>query len=108
MLNHDTYAGSPFPFTAKPGDTNLDTSVDTADYPVRWVGAHPAQATWYRADFNDDNSVDTYDYNIWLNHVGSGSGSGVASGASVPEPSGMALISMLGCTVGASLRLRRR
>jgi hypothetical protein len=106
FVNYDTYAGSSFPFTAKPGDVNLDTSVDSADYFDHWVGVPSGQATWYRSDFNDDNSVDTYDYNIWLSHIGSGSGSGLGSD-DVPEPSVLALASLLGSILGSRLGVRR-
>jgi hypothetical protein len=85
-----------------PGDYNQNGAVDAADY-VLWRKGDLA------ADSNGDTIVDQTDYNFWVANFGIarpsfGGGSGL-SGASVPEPSSIAilmlgLIGIYGCRRG--------
>ncbi len=76
-----------------PGDYNLDSLVDAADYTV-WrdtLGATVPNGTG--ADGNNDGMITSLDYNIWKNNYGSSlpaAGSLVAG--AVPEPGAMALL----------------
>jgi hypothetical protein len=65
-INHDFYTGT-FSFTAIPGDTNLDGTVDFTDFQTWRSNVGGANTRWQDGDFNDDEVVDGADYVIWLN-----------------------------------------
>jgi hypothetical protein len=83
---------------ASNGDYNGDGIVDASDYTV-WKNAFGTANS--AVDGNGNGVVDAADYTIWRDHLGlhvSG------SGAAVPEPSGMALLSVAGILMCAGRR----
>ena len=77
------------------GDYNLDGQVDSADFTV-WRNTLGQTGSNLAADGNGDRIVNAADYQLWKTHFGSTStGSGGTAGAgSVPEPAGLALVSI--------------
>jgi hypothetical protein len=94
--------GSSLTLTAEmiPGDANGDGDVDDKDASILGANWRSTTATWETGDFNNDNKVDDKDAAIMAAHWGEH-----APGASVPEPSTIALL--LGA-VAALLVWRRR
>jgi T5SS/PEP-CTERM-associated repeat protein len=91
------------------GDFNVDGKVDAADYTV-WRKSTGLNVTRFTsADADGSGLIDNADYTIWRSHFGLATGAGSASGAfaatTVPEPSSLALLSLLTC---AMLVQRRR
>jgi arylsulfatase A-like enzyme len=92
-----------------PGDFNLDSTVDAADYVLwRFEVAHQTTGAQLSADANGDGIVDDADYQIWRRNFGRTSGSPVqrsdsqrVSGAiaeSVAPPRGLRLPALDGET----------
>jgi hypothetical protein len=81
-----------YPLYAMPGDLNLDTRIDLADF-VSW---RKGQGTTYTAT----------DYNAWRASFGqtTGSGSDAIAGAAVPEPTNLLVVLL----VFALARIHRR
>ena len=91
---------TPGDWTAHPGDSNLDDSVDVFDlsdlannYQV------PGFVDWTKADYDLSGSVDVFDLAILANNYGWTAG----GGAPVPEPATLGLIAL-----GALAVIRRR
>ena len=72
------------------GDYNNDNEVNAPDYNV-WRDTF-GSTTELDADGNLDGIVNAPDYNIWRDRFGSTADDGDGAGASVPEPSGLALV----------------
>lgn len=82
------------PFSFQPGDYNLDTRVDSADYD-QWRSEFGNSVTspGDGADGNRDGVVDAADYVVWRgNAVIQGSFGANVSGATVPEPGTLTLL----------------
>ncbi|MCA9266312.1 MAG: PQQ-dependent sugar dehydrogenase, partial [Planctomycetales bacterium] len=65
------------------GDTNLDDTVDDADYAMLRANLFNGQTGWSAGDFNGDGLTDGQDFNLWLTHRGM---SGSHFETAVPEP----------------------
>ena len=50
------------------GDSNLDGSVDAADWTIVSANLFTDNPLWCAGDFNTDGAVDGSDVNVWLNH----------------------------------------
>jgi hypothetical protein len=99
--------------TSVPGDYNGDHEVNAADY-IIWRKFFPNNsglATVSMGDGTGDGNVLAADYDYWRarfgNVSGSGAGSGLASGAAVPEPS-MAVLAVWACLAFAMRRSLRK
>ncbi|MFO0789992.1 MAG: PEP-CTERM sorting domain-containing protein [Pirellulales bacterium] len=78
------------------GDYNGDNVVNAQDYNVWRGGLGNNIAPGTGADGNGNGVIDAADYVVWRDHLGTaGAGSG-SSLASVPEPSGLALLALIG------------
>jgi serralysin len=75
------------------GDYNLDGTVDAADYSV-WRNTLGQSGSSLAADGNGDGRVDAADYALWKTHFGTSAGGGSLVAGSVPEPAGLALLSI--------------
>jgi hypothetical protein len=84
---------------ALPGDFNLDSAVDAADYVV-WRDTLGQSGAGLAADGDASGTIDAGDYDVWRAHFGNTAGSGAGSGtkdsasAFVPEPSASASTAM--------------
>ena len=79
----------------QPGDVDGDLDVDLTDYNIIKSNLGNTGATLATGDLNGDGSVDLKDFEQWKKfypHPGSGAGSGLAGGGTVPEPSCMLLL----------------
>lgn len=94
------------------GDYNHNGIVDAADYDVwRKTESDLFLGAGYAADGNQDGYVDDLDYDIWRNAFGktSGSGSGAALTAAIPEPAVCSLMaSLIAVSCVGSARFRGR
>jgi hypothetical protein len=90
-------------------DFNGDGVVDLLDLAI-WKANKGITmgATVLQGDANGDGAVDGADYNIWFRNLGPfpGAGGGSGSGASVPEPTGLALL-FSGGLLAVAFRRRR-
>ncbi len=85
------------------GDYNDDGIVDAADYTV-WRDSLGQSGSGLAADGDGDGTVDADDYDLWKAHYGESTGGGSLAGtATVPEPTGLALL-----VVGSLILLARR
>ncbi len=78
------------------GDYNDNGIVDAADYVV-WRHTYAHTGEGLKADSNNDNVINETDYTAWREHFGqaglsSGTASGVADSANVPEPAPAVLL----------------
>jgi GH35 family endo-1,4-beta-xylanase len=95
-------------FNIGAGDFNFDGVVNAADYTI-WKDTL-GSTTDLRADANGDGMVDDADYQAWVNNFGTvyvASGAGASNSAAVPEPTGVALLTIGGLTLVAG-RCRRK
>jgi hypothetical protein len=86
------------------GDVNLDTAVDEKDLAI--FSAHyglSSGAEWTEGDFNFDGQVNSSDFAMLVSHFGQDLAS--LEAASVPEPTGIALVALTGAL--ATFRRRR-
>ncbi|MBN2022335.1 MAG: hypothetical protein JW809_06030 [Pirellulales bacterium] len=94
----DFYVGIPVEYP--PGDADRDGDVDKDDaarLAANWLLA--TGASWSQGDFNDDGKVDDLDLAI----LSANWGTGLPTGAAVPEPCVLAL-----CLAGLAMGLLRR
>ncbi|MCC7473971.1 MAG: S8 family serine peptidase [Pirellulales bacterium] len=84
------------------GDYNGDHVVDATDYTV-WRGVYGNSVTaGTGADGNGNGVIDAADYVIWRDHLGQMVGSG--STAAIPEPSCLALLTVVGVLAACKRR----
>lgn len=81
------------------GDYNNNGVVDAADY-VLWRNGGPLAN-----EVADPGTVSAQDYTEWRNRFGNVTGSGLGTGSSVPEPTGL-LLGVMALSVAASWRCR--
>jgi len=74
-----------------PGDANLDGLVDTLDFNSLAFNFGSSGRSWVDGDFNFDATVDTTDFDSLAANFGTALSTRAAQGATVPEPSGLAL-----------------
>src|SRR5262249_12523802 len=100
------------------GDANLDGTVDTVDFNLyaanySFPNQGPAFASadgapislWSRGDFNYSGTVDTVDFNLYVANFGrTTAGSTASESFLVPEPSSLAIVSILMLTPRRRLR----
>ncbi|MEM8680841.1 MAG: beta-propeller fold lactonase family protein [Planctomycetota bacterium] len=82
----------------KPGDANLDGTVDGNDFVLWNASKFSASLRWDNGDFNGDGVVDGNDFVLWNASKFTSSDT-----LAVPEPTGLA-----GCLLGVALWWRRR
>lgn len=88
------------------GDANLDGVVDLTDID-NWLAGAGTSKGWYFGDFDYSGTIDLTDIDAWLaGQGGQGAPLGAGSVSAVPEPSTLALLSVLTAVVGC-LWLRR-
>lgn len=92
-----------------PGDANLDSVVDTADYTL-WADNYlqANDATWRQGDFNLDGVVDAADYTVWADNYGRGVQSTMLQAAAVPEPAAWMLLASGTLCAGCAALVRAR
>jgi hypothetical protein len=88
-----------------PGDYNSDGKVDAGDYTV-WRNSLGMPGD-LRADGNGNEMIDDGDYAVWKTHYGDVYDIGGGALATVPEPTGIALLAM-GSVLCAGFHRRRR
>jgi T5SS/PEP-CTERM-associated repeat protein len=86
------------------GDYNHNGIVDAADY-IIWRRMLGQTGTGLAADGNGNGQIDSGDFDVWRAHFGqtAGSGSGVSTNATVPEPAS-ALMLLVGLLAMCSRR----
>jgi hypothetical protein len=85
------------------GDYNGDQIVDIQDYNFWRTNFGGAVSPGTGADGNGNGVIDAADYVVWRNNLSAGTG----SAAAVPEPSGLALLAIVGVLL-ARLRTGKR
>jgi hypothetical protein len=89
-------------------DYNGNGTIDGADYVVwRNTRGQMDEGDGLPADGNGNGIVDPFDYRIWRGNFGYG-GAGSATVLSVPEPSGLLVLSLAGLALVARSSLRNR
>jgi hypothetical protein len=93
------------------GDYNRNGAIDVADYDA-WRSAFGLTGPDLAADGNGDERIDAADFVMWRDNfggAGSGSGLGLSTAGTVPEPaSGLMLIAAVFSGVGVSRITRLR
>lgn len=87
------------------GDFNFDGAVDAADY-TAWRDSFGRTGAGLDTDGNIDGIVDELDFNLWAANFDAAPGSGALAQVAVPEPAGLALLTMGSLLVGVSARTR--
>jgi|GEM_PF-1310915 len=94
----------------RPGDTNLDGNVNFDDFLALSANFGKDFRDWARGDFDCNQTVDFPDFLLMSRHFGfsaEAEAAGIAETATVPEPTGCAMLSVLLCGL-ATLRKRRQ
>src|SRR5207244_4953289 len=90
------------------GDANLSGNVDTIDFNLLATNFSQTGKVWYDGDFNYSGTVDTIDFNLLASNFSQGLAPAAAGdiGSLVPEPAGIALLTL--ATGALAARRRRR
>ncbi len=101
-LRYDNTSATLIGYLALAGDANGDGTVDVSDFNVWNNNKFTNGTTWITGDFNGDGITDVSDFNIWnVNKFTS------VSLRTVPEPSALSLVWLIGAAM-ATLSWRRR
>ena len=87
----------------RPGDFNLDGSVNAADY-IMWRRTLGQTGAGLVADGNGNGSIDPVDYDVWRTHFGQTTGGSAFTSGTVPEPSTLVMLIL----AAAGWRIQRR
>src|SRR5207253_11238087 len=87
------------------GDADLSGTVDTIDFNLLASNFSQSGKVWYDGDFNYSGTVDTIDFNLLATNFAQSLPPAPANiGSLVPEPVGLAMLSL----ASGALALRRR